>query len=1518
MPDPNEQQQEQLQEAAEAPTEQAVVPAGLFDDVGNDEASLERLNQLRLAETEDERKKNRSIGRKIYEATLEPALRGTAGAVDAASDLVVGTGAAINKKLGIYKLLNEQGEQNFLAWYQHRKDADLNPLKFGDEFRDKHLGGPSDSVWEGLVEGASQFAVGFIGTGAVMSSVKIASKLPTASRLIKGADSFTDLWKSGAGGKAVVKAAFRDLMYESARGGVTDAVFFSGSEGRLADMMEEYEFLRNPIQQYLVSEEGDSEFEGRMKNMLEGLMIGGAIDGLILTVRSIRAARRGLAAARAGVPSEVLTNAEVMAEAAEQMARIESSQILDLEDIPDTLERAGVHIGDDGATVVVKLTDEEKLALSESAIPEDAEGLVEAGLKADEIPMDSNQLRDVDALADMQAAVKDPETGVFHLGQAHEEAYEAAARSRLGQDAPFEAVQKLKNELMESWPQEADGYVSRAKPDEWMTRQQGQALANKRAREGVVTMQFDDLEEANQMAAALELMHKARQAQRGLDPETQLTPELMEAFTTEASAIEVAWKKGDADAIRQAIFDSDINLKFIHNNIQAKAAITTISRMFPRDLPVLSTSEMKKIASGMFPPEMDNDAVMRAFADVFGATEDIAPKVVAMRSYMVGVARHARQLASLVEGTKGTAKEMHIARLADVLDQLLDVQSLVSGTGTNVARALRAFGINVGPSKLRKGLAGIEDAKIRVDKAKAMVERAAKEGADTAPSDRILDDAVEALERLIKEETDSGLAGARAADEVGPEGLPKGTTPEPEDLPATKAEQPLPTREERIENLRKQADEILESEAQREARLREIEGLESPSAPDQARVSVRNMDPEELDALSRMIFLADEGDPVEMLQQILVPAMRDMARDGKRFIHKPELKGLRKAMRAAQWYRVNAMLSGPRTHAINTLSNMLTAGTRPLELFFGGAVRRDSATMREAGDLFAGMFMQYGDSWRAARKAMRLGEGVLDPKSSHFSQSYQATQDALRGGGGTLFQRVINTPGKLLMGLDEFASQINYRSHLRAGLLRQGRSRGLAGEALAEWTERHLRFGYGADGQGLIKKSIEFARENTFKAELGETGQAFEKLMSSNSVVADFLQVLMPFRKTPINITKYAWQRFPGMNVLSRDFRESLSRTGGKTVRDQEEALGKLVVGGMVYTSAAMLFANGSLTGDGPSEPRLRKAWLDAGHKPGTLTIGNTSIEIRRLDPVLTPLVMVGNLMEMAGELDDESYGEAAAMITLTLAQSVTERSFFSGLTEFFEATTQNDEARLTRWVENTIQSFIPNIAKQANPDPYYREAASFLEELRSRTIGISAGLEARRNLFGERVKKPMGLVQRAFNPLTMTFGSEDDAFARELFELGSSMVVPPEKKSFGEGGSVDLRQRGKWEATGDAGKNQSPYDRWMELTGSKQINGGRTLKARMERLAETQAWQKADPTQRRVLAEDLIGASQDAAWTVVLSEYPSLQKEILFRQTMGGMKAVTTDENTLNDLRESFGMSEQGRWSKLSEALRP
>ncbi len=150
----------------------------------------------------------------------------------------------------------------------------------------------TSTSWSGsIVSGISQVATGFLAAGGVLGA---ASKIP-------GAVGATAGWLGGAGGGAMAVA-----RGGAVKGAIADFTAFEANSGRLSDLLVQADnpALNNAFTQFMATDMSDSELEGRLKNALEGGVIGVAFEGVIAGVKGSMKAVKEMKRLRAAGKSE--------------------------------------------------------------------------------------------------------------------------------------------------------------------------------------------------------------------------------------------------------------------------------------------------------------------------------------------------------------------------------------------------------------------------------------------------------------------------------------------------------------------------------------------------------------------------------------------------------------------------------------------------------------------------------------------------------------------------------------------------------------------------------------------------------------------------------------------------------------------------------------------------------------------------------------------------------------------------------------------------------------------------------------------------------------------------------------------------------------------------------------------------------------------------------------------------------------------------------------------------------------
>lgn len=604
----------------------------------------------------------------------------------------------------------------------------------------------------------------------------------------------------------------------------------------------------------------------------------------------------------------------------------------------------------------------------------------------------------------------------------------------------------------------------------------------------------------------------------------------------------------------------------------------------------------------------------------------------------------------------------------------------------------------------------------------------------------------------------------------------------------------------------------------------------------------------ELLALARQITMA-EGDPSQILA-----AMRGSRKLAEVATPSPAL------MDRVNSFRMEAMLSGPKTQIVNAVNNALVAFQMPLEYWWGGVISRNSALREQGADQLAGLFMESREAFRAAAKSFRTNANYLDEVGSLVQDSGVNSGNPING-----LVKLAKLPSRLLMTTDEFFKTLSYRSSVRAQSLRLARSQGITDPTeLGARMADDMKAAFALDGSATNPVALQFARTATFQnpLEAGTYAGDFQNFVQTHPA----MRLIVPFVRTPVNLFKYAWQRTPLLNRFTQEWKADIAAGGDRAA----VARAKTQMGMMIYSGGAMLAYQHLITGSGPKNPALRKQWLEAGNQPYSVKVPGVGwMSYRRGDPTFTPLGLVADFAAISGELRADTIEENAAAIMASIASNITSKTFMEGVTETLDAISSGDGFRMEKLLSNTATSFIPNFLRQINPDPVFREARSMIEQAAARVPGMSTELEPRRNLLGEPIMKPPGYFNQTLNPFTVMSDPGEHDVQQELVKLGKAMSMPSEMH-----GNVNLADRTSY----DNGTGQSPYDRMLELV-SKSRDGEPNLRTALSKKIKSEEWANAsDGTEQYPggkkfeIASLIISKYQDRAFKQVLDEYPKLK----------------------------------------------
>eukprot|EP00439_Symbiodinium_sp_Y106_P089551 s1_g2087.t1 len=554
---------------------------------------------------------------------------------------------------------------------------------------------------------------------------------------------------------------------------------------------------------------------------------------------------------------------------------------------------------------------------------------------------------------------------------------------------------------------------------------------------------------------------------------------------------------------------------------------------------------------------------------------------------------------------------------------------------------------------------------------------------------------------------------------------------------------------------------------------------------------------------------------------------------------------------------INALLSGPQTHAVNMLSNTITALLAVPETATAAAIGRvrgtpDRVRFAEAPARLVGFVEGIKDGLRSGAYAYRTETGT-DDLNKIENRAYQAIPSyTLREGaaptrvGGVpvpftgevqLGGRQVRVPGRLLMASDELFKSIGYTQELNARAVRVALDEGLSGIPLAR---RVMEIKQNPTDE-MVSAAREAARYQTFTRELGSLGSKVQDIARDYPAA----RVIIPFIRTPSNILKYTLERSPAAPLLS-EVRDNLRGVKGEVARDSQAA--RILVGTGIGSMAASLAADGSITGGGPVDTRARSLMYASGWQPYSVRIGDTYYSYARLEPFGSLLGVAADMQSVSESADAGELDDIAAMVTGSVAKNLTSKTWLRGPTELIEAI-QDPDRYGERYIQNLVGTVVPTGAAQVAriEDPMLRQADTILERIKSRVPGMSEDLLPRLDIWGEPIVRGGGVGPDIVSPI-YTSKFEADPVNLELLRLG---VWPA-------GVSKTVR-----------GVELTPEQRT-----SYQRLAGRNAKGTLDRLLAGPEWQSLPDLARAEVVGRLISQSREMARMSLFTLYPEILQE--------------------------------------------
>jgi hypothetical protein len=536
-----------------------------------------------------------------------------------------------------------------------------------------------------------------------------------------------------------------------------------------------------------------------------------------------------------------------------------------------------------------------------------------------------------------------------------------------------------------------------------------------------------------------------------------------------------------------------------------------------------------------------------------------------------------------------------------------------------------------------------------------------------------------------------------------------------------------------------------------------------------------------------------------------------MTRELEALVAKTPLQITRESLQEA-W--VMALLSGPKTHLVNTMSNTTVALGQVFERAVAGRIGAvlgdtEGVVAGESLAILNGLIGGVKDGLRFAWKTFKTDQGGgwggkidLPHNPAISAENLGLAKEGAFGRFVDLLGSVVRLPGRALTAEDEFFKAIGYRAELNAQAYRQATREASAGKISKEQIRSRMADILENPPNNIHMNAVDHALYTTFTNVPGNFAQAWMDITRKFPV----MRFITPFVKTPANIFNYAVAQRSIFAPLFRSFREDMAAGGAR----RQLALARVSTGTAIMLATVDLAFNGLITGGGPANPAEKQTLMRTGWQPYSVKFGDRYFSYNRLDPISSVMGIAADIADITTHMDQEDRevdaDEAAIYFAATIAGNVLNKSYMRGLAEFVDMLA-NPKMSAEGFFQRFVGSFVPTALAEAarQQDPYRLELNSLLDSMKSRIPGLSKDLPVRRDLWGRAIsyRSGLGSIYDAVSPIASR-RDNPEPIDQEMLKQETYVGAIKRQVMF-DGVTVDLTRDGF----------KGAYSRYAQLAGN-------------------------------------------------------------------------------------------------------
>ena len=577
-------------------------------------------------------------------------------------------------------------------------------------------------------------------------------------------------------------------------------------------------------------------------------------------------------------------------------------------------------------------------------------------------------------------------------------------------------------------------------------------------------------------------------------------------------------------------------------------------------------------------------------------------------------------------------------------------------------------------------------------------------------------------------------------------------------------------------------------------------------------------------------------------------------------------------------WRYFAMLGNPRTHIRNMISNTAMYATRSLKKILQRTIEDT------VGKINPNLMKERTISWKKTTDTVSkyVDDYIKNnpeklAKDSKYKIESQIEQNKKAFGKtktGKFTQDVMDFNTTLLENEDMIFKSLTFKSSLKEYLTANGI------KTIQDIENNPTIFNNG------VEYAVEQSLQTTFQ-QYSALAAAVNQVSNKNKYIGFGLEALLPFKRTPINITKTGIEYSP-IGLLKTVTKNSYDlKKGNITANQYIDNISKGLTGSGLFYLGYILASMGILKGKSDDDDKESQFKTALNRQDYSINIGDLSVTIDWLTPVSVPLLLGVSTFDTKNKNSSLNMNTVTDMIT-NVANPIVELSF---LQSFDTALDSYSQDKLKGVVETMLSSYIgqyfptlgAQIAKTIDPtvrstSPSKNSPFTFGEKVLRQTMskipGLSYLLEPSVDIYGNEVSRWENPLLRAldnlFDPASIKISKEDEV-SKEIEKLYNrskdSELIP----------TVYISKTVTFDGK-DYASNAKEYTEMKKIY-------GQTLYNSLDKLIKTDTYKNADIDEK----ETMIRYTYTYAKDIMKKEYLA-KKDIKYTNKTANKKDVYKD----------------------------